>query len=70
MEKIYHIKSPGKSIITVSDGNITIEAKGFLNTLNKGLSGAKTIKVKNITSVQIKKTWINKRLYSIWICWR
>lgn len=55
MEKIYHIKSPSKSIITVSNGNITIEAKGFLNTLNKGLSGAKTFKVKNITSVQIKK---------------
>ncbi|WP_124057609.1 DUF4429 domain-containing protein [Vaginisenegalia massiliensis] len=55
MKKEYYIKSPGKTLIVIDNDKLTIQPKGLINTINKGLSGAKTIKIKNITSVQIKK---------------
>ena len=55
MKKTYTIKKPTKTEIEVNGDSITITAKGFMNMMNKGLSGSKTIKIKNIVSVQIKK---------------
>lgn len=55
MKKTYIIKSPMKTDIEVNGDSITITPKGFLSVMNKGMSGSKTIKIKNIISVQIKK---------------
>lgn len=55
MDKEYFIKSPNKVIIKVTGRAITITRKGFINLANHGLKGDKTIPLKSITSVQIKK---------------
>lgn len=55
MEKEYVIKSPNKVTIKLTDRAITIARKGLINLANHGLKGDKTIPLKNITSVQIKK---------------
>ncbi len=55
MEKEYYIKSPAKVLIRTTDKAITISRKGFMNLATHGLKGEKTIPLKNITSVQIKK---------------
>lgn len=55
MEKTYEIKSPGKTNIVVNGGNITIERKGLLNAINIGSNASKTLRIKSINSVQIKK---------------
>lgn len=55
MKKEILITSPGKTLITLTPDTITISRKGMLNTLNHGLKGEKTIQIRNITAVQIKK---------------
>ncbi|KRL56628.1 DUF4429 domain-containing protein [Furfurilactobacillus rossiae] len=55
MEKEYNIKSPGHTIISLTDNAIVITRKGMINAINQGLKGAKTIPLKSITAVQIKK---------------
>ena len=45
MEKEILIKSPGKTLIR----------KGFINLVNQGIKGEKTIPFKNISAVQLKK---------------
>jgi len=55
MEKEYVIKSPNKVNIQVTDKAITITRKGFISLANHGLKGDKTIPLKSITTVQIKK---------------
>lgn len=51
----YEFRSDGKYNLTIENGLLTIEHKGMLNALNKGLVGAKSIKIENITGVQLKK---------------
>jgi len=55
LEKEYFIKSPAKVYIKVTDKTITISRKGLVNLSTHGLKGDKTIPIKNITSVQLKK---------------
>ena len=55
MEKEYIIKNPNKVTIKVTDNAIIITRKGFVNLVNQGIKGDKTIPLKNITSVQLKK---------------
>lgn len=55
MEKEYIIKSPNKVNIIVNDKALTFKRKGLINLANHGLKGEKTIPIKNITAVQIKK---------------
>lgn len=54
MKKVYEIRKPTKTTITVNKDRLTITRKGLLNTLNVGLSGDKTIRLKQITSLQLK----------------
>ena len=49
------IKSPGHTVISVTPETITITRKGLLNYLNQGIKGDKTIPIRNITAVQLKK---------------
>lgn len=54
MEK-FEFKSNRPFIVTVDDQNITIEAKGLTNTINRGIKGVKTIPINAITAIQYKK---------------
>ncbi|HBM6149215.1 TPA: hypothetical protein LY935_002828, partial [Enterococcus faecium] len=54
MEKEILIKSPGKTLIKVTDDSISIIRKGFINLVNQGIKGEKTIPFKNISAVQLK----------------
>lgn len=49
------VKHPGKTIITCDNDKITITRKGSLNFMNQGIKGAKTIPLKSVTSIQIKR---------------
>lgn len=49
------VKHPGKTIITYDSDKITITRKGALNFMNQGIKGVKTIPLKSITSIQLKK---------------
>ncbi|EDP68454.1 hypothetical protein CAT7_07623 [Carnobacterium sp. AT7] len=55
MEKEFYVKSPNKVSINLTDKAINITRKGFVNLMNQGLKGDKTIPLKNITAVQLKK---------------
>ena len=55
MEKEYYVKSPNKVIIKVTDKYLSFARKGLINTINHGLKGEKTIPLKSITAVQLKK---------------
>lgn len=55
MNKEYFIKKPAKTIITLTDDNLSIKRKGFMNLSAHGLKGEKSIFLKNITSIQLKK---------------
>lgn len=55
MHKVYYIKSPQRTEIVVEDHLITLIPKGIRSTLNKGFSGEKTFRIKDIRSVQLKK---------------
>ena len=50
----FEIKVPNKVKITVNDAELTIARKGFISFGN-GLRGEKTIPLKNITAIQLKK---------------
>lgn len=54
MKKVYEIRKPTKTTIAVNEDRLTITRKGLLNTLNIGLSGNKTIRLKQVTSLQLK----------------
>lgn len=54
MNKLYEIRKPSKTDIVVDDDKITISRKGILNLMTVGLSGEKTIRIKQITSLQLK----------------
>lgn len=45
----------GKSIITIDNDTLTIEHKGTLSFMSKGLIGKKTIKISQISATQYKK---------------
>lgn len=49
------IKSPGKTIITCDNDKVVITRKGVINFVNQGIKGEKTIPLKSITSIQLKK---------------
>lgn len=55
LEKEYYVKSPTKTYLTINDNSLSIRRKGALNLMTQGLKGEKTIPLKSITSVQIKK---------------
>ena len=55
MEKEILIKYPGKTLIKVTDNSISIIKKRFINLVNQGIKGEKTIPFKNISAVQLKK---------------
>lgn len=65
MEKEILIKSPGKTLIKVTDDSISIIRKGFINLVNQGIKGEKTIPFKNISAVQLK-TRYEQWLYTIY----
>ena len=51
---VLSLKSNGKYTIEVTKGAIKVTQKGLLNTITKGLVGAKTFSVKNLSGVQYK----------------
>ncbi|MBS7577629.1 MULTISPECIES: SHOCT domain-containing protein [unclassified Enterococcus] len=55
MEKEYIFKSNAKAYIKILDDKIIITKKGLLNAINQGLKGEKTIFIKNISAIQVKK---------------
>lgn len=52
--KVYNLKSNGKYEIILEDNFISITAKGFMNSVNKGLTGTKKICLDNVSAVQYK----------------
>jgi len=59
MKKEYIFKGGSKSKITIDNDKLIISRKGMLNFLNQGLKGDKTIFIKNISSIQLKKNGFN-----------
>lgn len=55
MEKEYIFKSNAKAIVTVEKDIIRIKRKGLLSFATQGLKGEKSIPIRNITAIQIKK---------------
>lgn len=54
-KKVYNLKSNGKYEVVLEDNFISITAKGFMNSINKGLTGTKKICLDNVSGVQYKK---------------
>ena len=55
MNKEFTFKSNAKAIVTVEKEMISIARKGFLSFATQGLKGEKSIPIKNITAMQLKK---------------
>ncbi|AFQ29960.1 DUF4429 domain-containing protein [Bacillus thuringiensis] len=55
MNKEFEFKGAGKSKIVIDGNFIRISRKGFMNLMNHGLGGEKTIDLNNVTGVQMKK---------------
>lgn len=53
---ILNLKSNCKYTITVTDDYVSIEQKGIMNTLNRGITGSKTFMFKNMSGLQYKKS--------------
>lgn len=53
-EKKFELRGQG-ALLTVFDDKITIETKGLMGLINRGFSGAKTIPMKAIQSIQLVK---------------
>jgi hypothetical protein len=53
--KEFYFKSNGKYHVVVEDGYLRWTSKGVLNYLTKGSRGEKSIPIKSITAVQIKR---------------
>ncbi|KRK79494.1 hypothetical protein FD03_GL000627 [Companilactobacillus nodensis DSM 19682 = JCM 14932 = NBRC 107160] len=49
------VKHPGKTIINYDNEKVVITRKGTLNFMTQGIKGSKTIPIKSITSIQLKK---------------
>lgn len=45
----------GKTIITIDGGTLTIERPGIMSKMSLGFTGAKTVMINQISSVQIKE---------------
>ena len=60
MNKEYIFKSflDGKVILTINNGLLSIKRPGLTSTFYHGLSGEKSILIKNISSIQIKKAGV------------
>jgi membrane protease subunit (stomatin/prohibitin family) len=55
MERTFVSKHGGKTEIKIDDFGLTIHRKGFMNAMNQGLKGDKTIPYSSISAVQLKK---------------
>lgn len=55
MERTFVSKHGGRTEIKIDDFGITIHRKGFMNAVNQGLKGDKTIPYSSISAVQLKK---------------
>jgi hypothetical protein len=53
-EKKFELHGQG-ALLTVYDDKVTIETKGVLGFMTRGLSGVKTIPFKTLTSIQFAK---------------
>lgn len=58
MTQLFEFKSNRKFKVTVDDRNVTIESSGLGNLINRGSKGAKSIPIKSITAIQMKKPGI------------
>lgn len=61
MNKTYLFNSPlmgGKTKITIDDGILRIERPGLMSKLSHGFTGEKSIRIKEIVSVQLKEAGI------------
>ena len=54
----FYFKSNGKYHVVVENGYIRWTSKGLQNLMVKGLKGEKTIPIKSITAIQVKKPGI------------
>ena len=52
---ILNLKSNGKYIVTVTRDSVSILAKGFMNAVNKGITGEKQFFFKNMSGIQYKE---------------
>ncbi|WP_067838316.1 SHOCT domain-containing protein [Amphibacillus sediminis] len=55
MRKEYLFKSNAKAIVVIENGIIRITRKGLLSFATQGLKGEKSIPIKNVTAIQLKK---------------
>lgn len=53
--KEFNFKSNGKYDVVVEDGYVRWTSKGFMNFVNKGSKGEKSVPIKSISAVQIKE---------------
>lgn len=52
------------------DGNaLTISCPGLISKMSLGFTGDKTIMINQISSAQIKKSRIGKKIYSVYYSW-
>lgn len=51
---VLNLKSNGKYVVTVTRDSISILTKGFMNTVNKGITGEKRFFFRNMSGVQYK----------------
>ncbi len=58
--EFYSLGKGGKTIITIKDGALTISRPGLMSKLSHGFSGEKTILIKNISAVQLKKVGFSR----------
>lgn len=56
MEKEYIFKSKGKSFVKIKDDKISIIKKGIIYAVNQGFKGEKTLFIKDISAIQVKKS--------------
>ncbi|MFR3560079.1 MAG: SHOCT domain-containing protein [Paraclostridium sordellii] len=56
--KRFEFTKNGKFIVEIQDNFISINSRGFVNAMNKGLTGVKKIDMNNITAVQYKQPGI------------
>ena len=58
--EFYSLGKGGKTIITINNGALTISRPGLMSKLSHGFSGEKTILIKNISAVQLKKVGFSR----------
>lgn len=60
-KRAYEFKSYGKFYVEINNDLITITSRGFVNYENRGGNSSKTIKIENISAVELKTSGVGAR---------